>query len=68
MTPSPVPWLALLRGCGRSFLHQASWNFERMQNLGFCYQLLPGLRRLYGAAPPAETPEESTPPAIDSTG
>jgi PTS system mannose-specific IID component len=54
MTTPRVPWLALLRGCGRSFLHQASWNFERMQNLGFCYQLLPGLRRLYGAAPPAE--------------
>src|SRR5512137_2603208 len=47
-----VPWGVLLRGCGRSLLHQASWNFERMQNLGFAYQLLPGLRRLYGGEPP----------------
>jgi PTS system mannose-specific IID component len=54
MTSARIPWLVLLRGCGRSFLHQASWNFERMQNLGFCYQLLPGLRRLYGGTPPAE--------------
>jgi PTS system mannose-specific IID component len=45
--------LVILRGCGRSFLHQASWNFERMQNLGFIYQLLPGLRHLYGGDPPA---------------
>ena len=48
-----VPWLVLLRGCGRSFLHQASWNFERMQNLGLLYQMLPGLRRLHGGSPPA---------------
>jgi PTS system mannose-specific IID component len=48
-----IPWLVVLRGCGRSFLHQASWNFERMQNLGLLYQLLPGLRNLYGGAPPA---------------
>jgi PTS system mannose-specific IID component len=57
MTTSPVPWLDLLRGFTRSFLHQASWNFERMQNLGFLYQLLPGLRRLYGGEPPAEVLE-----------
>jgi mannose PTS system EIID component len=57
MTPTPVPWLELLRGCARSFLHQASWNFERMQNLGLLYQLLPGLRRLYGGDPPAEVLE-----------
>lgn len=54
MISTRIPWLVLLRGCGRSFLHQASWNFERLQNLGFCYQLLPGLRRLYGGTPPAE--------------
>jgi len=60
MTLSRIPWLVLLRGFGRSFLHQASWNFERMQNLGFCYQLLPGLRRLYGAALPAEVLERYT--------
>jgi len=49
-----VPWLAVLRGCCRSFLHQASWNFERMQNLGLLYQLLPGLRYLYGGSLPAD--------------
>lgn len=54
MISTRIPWLVLLRGCGRSFLHQASWNFERLQNLGYCYQLLPGLRRLYGGPPPAE--------------
>jgi PTS system mannose-specific IID component len=54
MVPARLPWGTLLRGCGRSFLHQASWNFERMQNLGLAYQLLPGLRRLYGGEPPAE--------------
>jgi PTS system mannose-specific IID component len=53
VNPARIPWLVLLRGCGRSFLQQASWNFERMQNLGFLYQLLPGLRRLYGGPPPS---------------
>lgn len=53
MAAARWPWGALLSGCGRSLLHQASWNFERMQNLGFVYQLLPGLRHLYGGAPPA---------------
>jgi mannose PTS system EIID component len=53
MRPARIPWLAVLCGCARSFLHQASWNFERMQNLGLLYQLLPGLRRLYGGNPPA---------------
>lgn len=32
----------------RSFLIQGTWNFERMQNLGFCYALLPALKYLYG--------------------
>ena len=53
MATTRLPWGVLLRGCLRSLLHQASWNFERMQNLGLAYQLLPGLRRLYGGAPPA---------------
>jgi len=52
MAANRVPWGVLLSGCGRSLLHQASWNFERMQNLGLVYQLLPGLRRLYGGNPP----------------
>lgn len=49
-----IPFATLLRCLARSFLLQASWNFERLQNLGFLYQLLPGLRRLYGRQPPAE--------------
>jgi PTS system mannose-specific IID component len=53
MAATRLPWSVLLHGCVRSVLHQGSWNFERMQNLGFVYQLLPGLRRLHGGAPPA---------------
>lgn len=34
-------WLALVV---RSFFLQATWNFERMQHLGFCFALLPVLR------------------------
>lgn len=49
-----IPVSTLLRCCARSFLLQASWNFERMQNLGFLYQILPGLRRLHGKDPSAE--------------
>lgn len=33
----------------RSNLLQGSWNFERMQALGFCYSMLPVIRRLYPA-------------------
>ncbi|MEQ4619661.1 PTS mannose transporter subunit IID [Providencia vermicola] len=31
----------------RSNLLQGSWNFERMQALGFCYSVVPVIRRLY---------------------
>lgn len=31
----------------RSFPLQASFNYERMQNVGFCYSMLPILRKLY---------------------
>jgi PTS system mannose-specific IID component len=31
----------------RAFLLQASWSFERMQSLGFCYAIEPVLRKLY---------------------
>lgn len=37
----------LLRVMLRSFLLQASWNFERLQSLGVLYALGPALRRLY---------------------
>lgn len=31
----------------RSFPLQASFNYERMQNVGFCYSMVPVLKRLY---------------------
>ena len=31
----------------RSNFHQASWNFERMQALGYCFAMVPVIRRLY---------------------
>ena len=31
----------------RTFFLQSTWNFERMQNLGFCYAILPALREIY---------------------
>ncbi len=31
----------------RSNLHQASWNYERMQALGFLYSMVPTIRELY---------------------
>lgn len=38
----------------RSFLLQASWNFEKLQNLGFFYMMLPALRAIYGDSLPEE--------------
>ncbi len=43
-----LSWLTFLRIYFRSFLLQASWNFENLQNLGFLYLVLPGLRSIYG--------------------
>ncbi|MBU5592455.1 PTS mannose transporter subunit IID [Clostridium sp. MSJ-4] len=31
----------------RSNFHQGSWNFERMQALGYCYSMIPVIKRLY---------------------
>ncbi|SQC69929.1 PTS system mannose-specific EIID component [Listeria fleischmannii subsp. fleischmannii] len=31
----------------RSNLFQGSWNFERMQSLGFCFSVIPVIKRLY---------------------
>ncbi|BFI91034.1 PTS mannose transporter subunit IID [Enterobacterales bacterium endosymbiont of Anomoneura mori] len=31
----------------RSNLFQGSWNFERMQALGFCFTIIPAIRKLY---------------------
>lgn len=32
----------------RSLMYGASWNYERFQNLGFMYTMVPALQRLYG--------------------
>ncbi|MBP2652776.1 MAG: system, mannose/fructose/sorbose family, subunit [Firmicutes bacterium] len=31
----------------RSNLHQGSWNYERMQALGYCFMMVPIIKRLY---------------------
>lgn len=46
--------LTLLRMYLRSFLLQASWNFDKLQNLGFFYLMLPGLRSIHGDEIPPE--------------
>lgn len=48
MKATRLSWLTFLRIYLRSFLLQASWNFENLQNLGFFYLVLPGLRSIYG--------------------
>jgi PTS system mannose-specific IID component len=48
MKETRLSWLTFLRMYLRSFLLQASWNFEKLQNLGFFYLILPGLRNIYG--------------------
>ncbi len=42
-----VQKFVLMRIFLRSFLLQAVWNFERMQNIGFLYSIKPILNRLY---------------------
>jgi PTS system mannose-specific IID component len=32
----------------RNFFIQSGWNFEKMQNLGFIYCMMPALKRIYG--------------------
>ncbi len=49
-----LSWLTFLRIYLRSFLLQSSWNFEKLQNLGFFYLILPGLRSIYGDEIPAD--------------
>jgi len=48
MSDERLPWMTFANMYLRSFLLQASWNFERLQNLGFFYMILPGLRIIYG--------------------
>ncbi|MGW8311652.1 MAG: PTS system mannose/fructose/sorbose family transporter subunit IID [Desulfuromonadales bacterium] len=54
MQDTKLKALSLLRIYLRSFLLQASWNFEKLQNLGFLYMMLPGLRSIYGENIPTE--------------
>lgn len=42
-----ISWQTRLYIWFRLLLLQASWNFERLQGLGFFYALLPGLKKLY---------------------
>ena len=42
-----ISWKTRLYIWFRLLLLQASWNFERLQGVGFFYALLPGLRKLY---------------------
>lgn len=49
-----LSWTTFLKMYLRSFLLQTSWNFEKLQNMGFFYLILPGLRSIYGDEIPAE--------------
>lgn len=42
LTPSDIRGVFM-----RSNIFQGSWNFERMQALGFCYCMVPAIKRLY---------------------
>ncbi|OGV57217.1 MAG: hypothetical protein A2X49_07805 [Lentisphaerae bacterium GWF2_52_8] len=44
-----VTCLDLFKLSLRSFFVQAVWNFEKMQNPGFLYVIMPGLKKIYGA-------------------
>ena len=47
-----LPRGLLVRVVLRGLFLQASWNFERMQHLGFCFALLPVLRRVHPPGSP----------------
>ena len=55
-----LQWTSLFRVFARSLFIQTSWNFERLQNLGFFYLILPGLRDIYGASLPSDVCEKHT--------
>ncbi len=54
MRETRLKWSTFLIMACRSMLLQASWNFERLQNLGFYYILTPGLQKIHGPVLPAE--------------
>lgn len=37
----------LINVCIRTFFHQGSWNYERMQALGYCFDMIPIIKKLY---------------------
>lgn len=43
-----LSWKTRLHVWFRLLFLQSSWNFERIQGLGFFYALLPGMKKLYG--------------------
>jgi len=47
MRQARLPGRVIMKVLLRSFLLQASWNFERLQSLGVVYALAPALRHLY---------------------
>ena len=48
MTTTPrLTLMDQLRLFGRSGWEQAAWNYPRLQNLGFCYIMIPAIKRLY---------------------
>ncbi len=49
--PENPPPPAMLPMFFRSFFIQAGWNYERFQNLGFAFSIMPALRKIY---PPGE--------------
>lgn len=46
-TPRQLTLADQLLVFGRSGWEQAAWNYPRLQNLGFCYLMIPAIRRLY---------------------
>lgn len=40
--------LTLIKIFFRNFFVQSAWNFEKMQNLGFAYCIIPALKKIYG--------------------
>lgn len=46
--PSGAPLVSVFF---RSFFIQAGWNYERFQNLGFAFSLIPALRKLHAPGP-----------------
>ncbi len=47
-TRKNLEFILLLRIFFRSLYVQAAWNFEKMQNLGFIYSIMPALKRIHG--------------------